>query len=128
MLDVIHSILKYSWQDREYTIFVRYLLGTAYLPAPADIVAYHFFATLVPKPAKTIYIDIQPDVASKRIISRVQDKHEMFEKPEALQKMRQKGLAFASLGGWHVVPGGRPIVEVESDIHGALGLRKEPLF
>jgi thymidylate kinase len=60
-LDVIHSILKYSWQERDYTIFVRYLLGTAYLPAPADICTYYFFSALVPKPEKTFYIDIEPD-------------------------------------------------------------------
>ncbi len=123
MLDVIHSILQYSWQFWDYTIFVRYLLGTAYLPAPADIVAYHFFAILVPKPEETVYIDIQPEVAAKRIARRIQDKHEMFEKPESLQKMRQKGLALAFLGGWHIVPGDRALEEVESDIHRALRLR-----
>jgi thymidylate kinase len=122
MLDVVHSILQYSWRAMDYTIFVRYLLGTAYLPAPADIFAYHFFATIVPKPEKTVYIDIEPDVACRRIQSRTQDALEMFEKPEALRKMRQKGLTLASLGKWKIIFGNRGLEEVESDIHRVLGI------
>ena len=123
MLDVIHSVLKYSWRAKDYIVFVRYLLGTAYLPAPVDVFAYHFFATLVPKPEKTLYIDIEPDVAARRIRSRTQDTIEMFEKPEELRKMRQKGLALASLGKWRIILGNRALVDVESDIHRALGLK-----
>jgi len=121
MLDVMHSILKYSWRARNYTIFVRYLLGTAYLPAPADIFAYHFFAAIVPKPEKTVYIDLEPDLAAKRIRNRAQT-HEMFEKPEALRKMRQKGLALASLGKWQIILGNKELAEVESDIHRVIDL------
>ena len=123
MLDVIHSVLQYSWRAKDYTIFVRYLLGTAYLPAPVDILAYYFFATLVPKPEKTLYIDIEPDVAARRIQNRTQNTPEMFEKPEALRKMRQKGLALASIGKWRIIFGNRALAEVESDIHLALGLK-----
>jgi len=44
MVDVIRSILLYSWQRYDYVVFVRYLMGTAYLPSPLYRIAYHFFA------------------------------------------------------------------------------------
>ena len=123
MIDVIHSILQYSWRDKNYIIFVRYLLGTAYLPSPMDIVAYHFFATLVPKPKETLYLDVKPDVASKRIVNRTENTREMFEEPEALQKMRLKGLALATLGKWQVIDGAGTPEEVELDMRSSMKLQ-----
>ena len=120
MLDVIHSILLYSWRGEDHIIFVRYLLGTAYLPSPMDKIAYHFFATIVPKPEKTFFIDINPEVAYKRIIRRTQDKLEMFEKPEALAKIRNKGLAMASLGKWLIIDGTRTPAEIEYNVRSIL--------
>ena len=116
MLDVIHSILRYSWRSEDYIIFVRYLLGTAYLPSPMDKIAYHFFTTLVPKPEITVFIDIKPEVAYNRITKRIRDAREMFEGPEALLKIRQKGLTLASLGKWQIVDGGRHPTEVEMSV------------
>jgi hypothetical protein len=46
----------------------------------------------------------------------------MFEKPEALRKMRKKGLTLASLGKWQIILGDGGMEEVESDIHRLLGL------
>ena len=43
MLDVIRSVLLYSWRKADFVIFVRYFMGTAYLPSPLDTVAYNFF-------------------------------------------------------------------------------------
>lgn len=34
MFDVVRSILLYSWRRFDYVVFVRYLMGTAYLPSP----------------------------------------------------------------------------------------------
>ncbi|MDI6905400.1 MAG: thymidylate kinase [Candidatus Bathyarchaeia archaeon] len=48
MLDVIRSILLYSWRKYDYVVFIRYLMGTAYLPSPLHRIAYHFFASVVP--------------------------------------------------------------------------------
>ena len=121
MLDVIHSILKYSWQKKDYVIFVRYLLGTAYLPSLVDKVAYNFFATIVPKPEKLLFIDIKPEVAYKRIMKRAHDSPEMFEKPEALQRIRTKGLVLARIGKWQIVDGTKPASEVELRIRKLLG-------
>jgi dTMP kinase len=120
MLDVLYSILQYSWRDYDYIIFVRYLLGTAYLPSPMDKVAYHLFATIVPKPEKLYFIDIKPEVAYERIIKRANNAFEMFEKPEALQKIRRKGLELASLGKWLIIDGQKPANEVELMIRNLL--------
>ena len=116
MLDVLYSVLQYSWRDYDYIIFVRYLLGTAYLPSPMDKVAYHFFATILPKPEKLFFIEIKPEVASERIAKRLDKGFEMFEKLESLQRIREKGLELAIIGKWFIIDGGKPPKYVESII------------
>jgi dTMP kinase len=123
MLDVLYSVLQYSWRNYDYIIFVRYLLGTAYLPSPIDKVAYHFFATIVPKPAKLFFIDIKPEVAYERITKRTEKTFEMFEKPEALQKIRKRGLELAIIGKWLIIDGGKPAKDVELTIRNSLEIQ-----
>ncbi len=120
MLDVINSILRYSWRNEDYVIFVRYLLGTAYLPSPIDRVAFHFFDTLVPKPDSVFYFDVESEVAFRRVVSRAYSQREMFEKPERLEKMRRKGMRMAILAGWNVVDGSDCEIEIESKIRSLL--------
>lgn len=122
MLDVINSILRYSWRNEDYVVFVRYLLGTMYLPSPLDKIAYHFFYTLVPKPKITFFIDVQPSVAYRRIINR-KDRYEMFDEPKKLIKIRKKGFGLALLARWYIIDGSKPEVEVESKIHHLLMLQ-----
>ncbi|MGF3522602.1 MAG: thymidylate kinase [Candidatus Bathyarchaeia archaeon] len=124
MLDVLYSVLQYSrWRSCDYVIFVRYLLGTAYLPSPIYKVAYHFFAAIVPKPEKLFFIDVKPQIAYERIMKRAEKAAvEMFEKPEALQKIRRRGLELAAIGRWLIVDGGKPADDVELTIRKALGL------
>jgi dTMP kinase len=119
---LLYSVLQYSWRDYDYIIFVRYLLGTAYLPSPIDKVAYHFFVTIVPKPEKIFFIDIKPEMAYERSSKRADKSLEMFEKPEALQKIRRKGLELASLGKWLIIDGEKPANDVELMIRNLLKL------
>jgi dTMP kinase len=123
MLDVLYSVLQYSWREYDYIIFVRYLLGTAYLPSPMDKVAYHFFAITVPKPEKLFFIDIKPEVAYERIMKRTDKPFEMFEKPESLQKIRERGLELAIIGKWLIIDGGKPAKDIESIIRNLLELQ-----
>jgi dTMP kinase len=123
MLDVLYSVLQYSWRKYNYIIFVRYLLGTAYLPSPMDRVAYHFFATIVPKPEKLFFIDIKPELAYERITKRTNKRFEMFEKQESLQKIREKGLELAIIGKWFIIDGGKPTKYIESIIRHLLELQ-----
>jgi dTMP kinase len=122
MLDVLYSILQYSWRKYDYIIFVRYLMGTAYLPTPTDKLAYYYFATFVPKSKRMFFIDIKPEVAYKRIMKRTHNAIEMFEKPDSLRNTRRKSLELASLGKWIIVDGGRPAGEIELTIRNFLNL------
>ena len=103
MLDVIRSILIYSWREYDYIIFVRYLMGTAYLPSPLHGVAYHFFAKTVPTSKYMFFLDVRPEEAEKRI-QQTRKRFEMFESLEQLRGVRQKALALASLGKWRMSP------------------------
>lgn len=85
-----------------------------------DKISYHLFATILPKPEKVFFIDIKPEVAYERIIERADNEFEMFEKLEALQKIRVKGLELASLGKWLIVEGEKPVNEVELIIQNSL--------
>jgi len=95
-------------------------MGTAYLPSPIDKITYCFFAALVPKPEKMLFIDLKPEEAHKRIMKRTRTPFEMFEKPEALTKVREKGLALTLLGRWLIIDGSRSMAEVELTIRNLL--------
>jgi dTMP kinase len=127
MLDVFHSVLQYSWREYNYIIFVRYLLGTAYLPTPIDKVAYYFFATILPKPEKLFFIDVNREVAYERIMKRNDEGFEMFEKPESLQKIRTKGLKLAIIGKWLIIDGEKSVKNVELIIRNSLELQRQRL-
>ena len=42
-------------------------MGAAYLPSPIDKVAYLFFATVVPKSDRMLFLDVSPEEAYRRI-------------------------------------------------------------
>lgn len=115
MLDVVRSILLYSWRRYEYIIFVRYLMGTAYLPSPFHMIAYHFFASSVPKSDFMFFLDVTPQEANKRI-KEARQALEMFESLEELTRVRARALPLVSTGGWTVLDGNKPPEEVEREI------------
>ncbi|HTY74524.1 MAG TPA: thymidylate kinase [Candidatus Nanoarchaeia archaeon] len=120
MLDVIHSILLYTWRRNDYVIFVRYLMGTAYLPSPLHKIAYNFFATVVPKPELMLFLDVSPERAAYRITS-TRDKKEMFEEADALRKVRAKALGLVCCGNWTVVDSNKPAADVAATIAKLIG-------
>ena len=99
MFDAIRSVLVYSWQRYDYIIFVRYLMGAAYLPSPMHEFAYRFFAVLVPKSDAMFFLDTTPEVAYGRI-REGRKTREMFEDIDSLKNVRAKGLSLASIGAW----------------------------
>jgi len=115
MFDVIRSVLLYSWQRYDCTIFVRYLMSAAYLPPPLDKFAYRFFALLVPKSEAMFFLDITPDVAYGRI-QEGRKKREMFEDIDSLRDVRAKALSLASIGAWEIIDANRTPSEVELEI------------
>jgi thymidylate kinase len=77
-------------------------MGTVYLPPPLGLFAYHFFASLLPKPRKTIFLEVDPGEAHRRILKGGSQK-EMFESSEQLEKISSRALALARSKGWAVV-------------------------
>jgi len=115
MLDVLRSILSYSWQRYDYIVFVRYLMGTAYLPSPLHKIAYHFFASIVPTSNFMFFLDVEPEEAHRRI-RLTRERLEMFESPNELEQIRRQALSLAFAGSWKVVDANKPIAEVEGKI------------
>jgi dTMP kinase len=122
LADVIRSITLYAWRSVDYVIFVRYLIGTAYLPAPAHKLAYNFFAKIVPTRGSLIYLKVSPDEAFRRVVNN-RVKTERFETIEELSKTSDKALDLVADGKWVIVDGNRSIPEVQDDIRRALGVK-----
>jgi dTMP kinase len=115
MLDVVRSILLYSWREYDYLIFERYLMGTAYLPAPLHWIAFHLFSLIVPTSDLMFFLDISPDEASRRI-AQERGRREMFENLEDLKRMRRKALSLALTGRWIIIDANSPIETVQKEI------------
>jgi len=115
MLDVIRSILHYSWRKYDYIIFVRYLMGTAYLPSPLHRIAYHFFASIVPTSNFMFFLDVSPEQAYRRI-QQERRRREMFESLEELERIRRKALFLALVGKWTVIDANKPAEDIEKEI------------
>ncbi|MEM2893983.1 MAG: thymidylate kinase [Candidatus Bathyarchaeia archaeon] len=115
MLDVIRSILLFSWRRYDYIIFVRYLMGAAYLPAPLYRLAYHFFALTVPTSEFMFFLDVKPEEAYRRII-KTRRRLEMFESPEELREVRLKALYLALIDKWIIIDANKPIETIELEI------------
>jgi dTMP kinase len=114
-MDVLASVRSYNRQKSGTVIFVRYLLGTAYLPESLALTGYRLFRRLLPFPEIALFIDIEPEVARRRIASRGHAP-EMFETPERLRAIRR--VAKSLLGEeWIIVDnsedGEKPFKEVE---------------
>jgi len=115
MFDVIRSILLYSWRKYDYVIFVRYLMGTAYLPYPLHRIAYYFFILTVPTSDFMFFLDIKPDEAYRRI-KEAREKREMFENIEELEKVRLKALSLALTGKWKIIDANKSKEKIEEAI------------
>ena len=100
--DVLRSVILTPWRANDYVVYVRYLMGTAYLPFPLGAFAYHFFATFLPRPRHTIFLDVDPQEAHKRVALRESDR-EMFESQEQLEKISSRALKLARSNNWTIV-------------------------
>lgn len=114
--DVLVSVMRLSRERDGTVIFVRYLLGTAYLPPTLAPLGYALFRRLLPFPDLPLFIDIEPEVALRRIEAR-DSTREMFETKEQLERVREVAVDLTSSDGWVRVDnsedGERPFREVE---------------
>jgi dTMP kinase len=117
LADVVRSILLYMWRRVDYVVFVRYLMGTAYLPAPLHRIAYLFFLRVAPTSRYMYFIDVSPGEAYRRLESRAE--REMFESLERLVEVREKALDLVLTGGWKVIDGDKPprVIHEQLSLH-----------
>lgn len=120
MLDVIRSVVLYSWRRVDYVVFVRYLMGTAYLPSPLHKLGYHFFARIMPKPRRMFYLNVSPGEAYRRITAS-RERRERFEKPSELVKISSKALELARQKPWIVLDGDRSVDAIHDEIKSLMG-------
>lgn len=119
MVDVVRSILLYSWRRYDYVVFVRYLMGTAYLPSSLYMIAYHFFAFIVPTSNFMFFLDVSPEEAYRRI-RQARNKREMFESLEGLKQIRRKALSLALMDKWKIVNANKPVKSIGKEIRKSL--------
>jgi dTMP kinase len=86
-------------EDR--VIFVRYLLGAAYLPESLMVTGYEFFKRIIDLPSTRLLVDVSPEMALARIEGR-DHQREMFENLEGLEETRRKVLVLAQ-DDWAVI-------------------------
>lgn len=122
LFDVLHSITLYWWMRVDYVVFVRYLMGTAYLPSPLHKLGYLLLSRLVPKGRLMIYLRVPPKEAYRRVIAG-RGRMERFESIEELRKTASKANDLVSYGRWAVVDGSRSPEEVHLEIMRLVGLR-----
>jgi dTMP kinase len=121
MLDVIRSVALHRWSGKDYVVFVRYLMGTAYLPSPLHRVAYFFFKLLMPSGDHMFFIDVTPEEAHKRIEENRTEK-EMFESLERLQKVRGRVIELSQRKEWTIIEGNQSLETVQSEIRLQVGV------
>lgn len=125
MIDVVRSILLYSWRRVDFVIFVRYLMGTAYLPSPFHLVGYNFFSLVVPKSEDMFFLDVSPAVAAARIVKNRRE-IEMFESLEALKKVRVRALGLTRFDRWIIIDSNKSAIDVAFAINKNLYCKQSP--
>jgi len=114
--DVIVSVIRMRRQREGTVIFVRYLLGAAYLPTALASHGYAMFRRLLPFPDLALFIDIEPSVALKRIEAR-DSAREMFENIGELERRRAIAVRLTAADHWvrvdNTEDGDRAFREVE---------------
>jgi len=112
--DVLVSVRILRRQEGA-VIFVRYLMGAAYLPKSLAPYGYRVFRNLLPFPDIAFYIDIDPATALRRIEER-DHRREMFETEEKLKAVREIAKSLLS-DEWTIIDnssdGEAPFKEVE---------------
>jgi dTMP kinase len=114
IFDVLVSVRRLRRQEGN-VIFVRYLMGAAYLPKSLAPSGYRVFRNLLPFPDLALFIDIEPRIAIRRIEER-DHVREMFETEEKQAAIREVAKPLLS-GEWIVVDnsedGEGPFREIE---------------
>jgi len=118
-LDVLRSLWFFYNRGSDTLIFVRYLMGTAYLPESLCDIAYKMISRLVPSTPYMFYLDVPANVALIRIRARGK-KEEMFESHQKLKSKRRKIFGLAEKHGWIVSDGARTVNDTWTQLNANL--------
>ena len=124
IFNVIHSLRFKRKHRKEYddVIFVRYNMAVAYLPRCLIKSGYRFISFIFPKPDVSIFVDIDPESAMQRILSRGGDL-EMFETEEKLKKTRDKMLTLSK--DWIIIDNTHGLEQTKESVEWILSELKE---
>lgn len=102
VLDILVSVAKMRTEFSRYDdlVFVRYLMGTAYLPKRFARQGYYVCTKVLPVPKRLLLVDIDPENALRRMARR-NDQEEMFENLPSLKECREKILMLSD--DWRVL-------------------------
>jgi dTMP kinase len=97
VVDVLISVSRLKRWEREYDdiVFVRYVMGAAYLPRRYAQRGYELITKVLPLPERLLLVDVTPETALHRMAMR-DDKEEMFENLAALVNVRDKVILLSS--------------------------------
>jgi dTMP kinase len=118
LLDVVRSVILYRWRNADVVIFVRYLMGTAYLPTPLHKLIYLFFLRTMPLSSHMYFIDTSPEESHRRIEEN-RTRKEMFESLEKLRTVCEKVLELAQRGEWTIIDGNKSAKKIHEEIKAA---------
>jgi dTMP kinase len=129
VLQLLFVANRYEWKPRivemlnggTHVICDRYVASSvAYGDAQgADPVWLADVQRLLPQPAVTVVLDIEPELAARRKAAN----RDAFERDLALlARVRQSYLRQATQPGWVVINGSRPKEDVAEDVFGALSI------
>ena len=99
-LDVLCSVRAMRRGGHDDTVFVRYLLETAYFPDRLYRVCGRVASAVMAEPDVSVLLDIDPGKAMERITLRG-EALEVYENAVDLERTRRHMLDLA--GGWHVI-------------------------
>jgi len=119
-LDALAStaLLARLLRRNDAVIFVRYLLSAAYLPEPLSRPVHDLFASFLPRADVKVFVDTRPEVAMARIQGR-DERREMFETPESLDRVRCRAAALLD-GSWVVVDNNGSFRRTREQVEGLL--------
>ncbi len=115
VMDVLHSltVMKRNKGGYDDVIFVRYSMAVAYLPDDLCKKAYNMICHILPYPDSRIFVDVDPEVAMKRILARGEEL-EVFETVEKLDKVRRRMLSISE--DWTIVDNSRGLDDLMTGV------------
>ncbi|AGI47759.1 Thymidylate kinase [Thermoplasmatales archaeon BRNA1] len=117
--DVLRSLTIMRARLRKYDdfVFVRYIMGVAYLPESKVPKVYRMVERILPMPDTKYLIDVDPDTALSRIDTRGEEK-EVFETRDKLEETRRKMMSVSD--GWIIVDNTKDMEDTRRQIRSGL--------